>query len=387
MRERLRLSDLNVLFVCLDVNHGTIVHRVMVDVTTFRNMGGNPLLVCRKGSVLDRLAELQSIRRFHLDQRGGLRAAYGLFKLVRSLVKEKALDLVHCYSYNPLLVLGLALKHESRIPLLYTNNEELSERYYPFWHDYFVTRIDQVICFSPAQEDHVQEILPLGVRKVGFIGAGLEPPRKFQSVDHKGAWRLCSYVSPDESSIDQYIPLFAALPFLELSGEKAVLSLITRGSWYEHPHYGLFKRAVLERGLEHQVSFNPKPWGSDALVDQHLFVSLSSHAPFEEHELEALLHHVPALLPRTSVRTHLLRGGSLGLTYQIGDVRELRVKTLEMLQNYQAFHERVKHGAAELMEKHHFENYIDDLFQLYERLALQRLRFALKRRRPFASKS
>lgn len=387
MREKLRLSDLNVLFVCLDMGHGTNCHRVLADVTTFHNLGGNPLLVCRKGSVLDHLAEQQDVRRHYLDVNGGWRAALELFKLVRHLMKTESLDLVHCYNYKPVLVLGLALKREVRIPLVYTSNEDVGELYSPFWHDYFITRVDQVLCFSAALGDRVMDILPLGGRRVGFTGAGLEHPHKPALAPTGDIWRICTYVRPDEDNIERFAPLFIALPLLELTGKRVILSLATEGSWYQHPFYEKFKHAVLERGLEHHINFHSKSWGGEALAGQHLFVALETDVPFEDHELQALLHQVPALLPRTSARTHLLEGGSLGLTYQPGDVRELRARALEILENHSKFHRALGAALPELTEKHHFDRYAGELLQLYERLTLQRLRFSLKRSGPFASRT
>ena len=100
MRERLRLSDLNVLFICLDSGHGTTGHRVLADVVTFRNLGGNPLLVCLKDSVLDTEAERQDIRRHHLESDSLWSVSLVLWRLIKDLVKNQQLDLVHCYSYS-----------------------------------------------------------------------------------------------------------------------------------------------------------------------------------------------------------------------------------------------------------------------------------------------
>lgn len=387
MRERLRLSDLNVLYVCLDSGHGTTGHRVLADAVTFRNLGGSPLLVCREGSVLDREAEKQDIRRHHIDAHGAWNSFPVIWRLVRELVKGQQLDLVHCYSYEPLMVLGLALKRHIRIPLVYTCNEELAGKYYPFWHDYFIRRIDQVLCFSPALSDRVLEVLPLGQRKVGFMGAGLEAPPVSKGTLTDEHWKLIAFVKPDESQVERFFPLFMVLPLIESAGKKVILTLATKGSWYEHPHYELFKRTILERGLEHSIRFSPQEWGSVTLKAHHLFVGLGGDAPFEDHELEALFHQLPLLLPRTSARTQLLQDGAFGLTYLAGDVRELKVKALEMLAGQQGFRSRIYDALPELTEKHNFERYVGELFQLYERLCLQRLRFALKRRRIFASKA
>ncbi|MBY0518051.1 MAG: glycosyltransferase [Bacteriovoracaceae bacterium] len=388
MREKLRLSDLNVLYVCLDAKHGTNSHRTLSDVITFRNMGGNPLLICRKNSFIDKATEVQDIRRIHIDAKGGWRASLELYKTVRQLVKQEQLDLVHCYNYLPLMVLGFALKGEVRIPLVYTCNEDVSEKYIPFWHDYFITRVDQILCFSPVLEDKVIDSLPINPRKVCFIGAGLEFPNENAVCELNDTnWKVCCFVKPDEDNIEKFLPLFLALPLIKDENKKIILTFITMGSWYQHPHYELFKRAVLERGLEHQISFYPRSWGSETLAQQHLLISLQSKSPFEDFELEAILNNVPVLLPRTAARTDLLQNGTLGLTYQSGDIRELKTKALDILANYKQFQQSLTRAIPDLKEKHHFDQYASELYQHYERLSLQRLRFSLKRHVPFTSKS
>ncbi len=387
MREKLRLSDLNVLYACSDWGHGTTGHRVLADAITFRNAGGNPLLICLKGSVLDREAEKQDIRRVHLEASAGWRFHRPLWRLIAQLLKGAQVDLIHCYSYDMLAVFGLALRREVRVPLIYTCNEDLAERYRPFWHDFFIRRIDHVLCFSPSIGEQVSQVLRMGARKVGFTGAGLEPPRTQIKAPSESPWRICTYVKPDEADVERFVPVFLALPLLERDGKRVILSLATRGSWYEHPHYELFKRTILERGLEHHVTFHPQSWGSGALAGQHLYVGLESLSPFEDHELEALFNQVPLLLPRTAARTQLLAGGRLGLTYLPGDVRELKVKAQKILESREGYRLSIEKALPELAENHHFERYIDELFQLYERLSLQRLRFSLKRRSPFVSRT
>ncbi len=388
MREKLRLSDLNVLYICLDAKHGTNSHRTLSDVITFRNMGGNPLLICRKNSFIDKASELQDIKRMHIDTKGGWRASVELYKMVRQLLNQHQIDLVHCYNYLPLMVLGFALKREVRIPLVYTCNEDVSEKYISFWHDYFITRVDQVLCFSSVIEDKVIDSLPINPNKVCSIGAGLEfPLGNVICETNEKNWMLCCFVKPDEDEIEKFLPLFMALPLINDGGKKNILTFITIGSWYQHPYYELFKRAVLERGLENQIAFHSRSWGSETLAQQHLLISLQSKSPFEDFELEAILNHVPVLLPRTAARTDLLQNGTLGLTYQAGDIRELKTKALEILSNYKQFQQALTRSIPELKEKHHFDQYASELYQHYERLVLQRLRFSLKRHVPFTSKS
>jgi hypothetical protein len=259
--------------------------------------------------------------------------------------------------------------------------------YSPFWHDYCVTRVDQVLTFAPTLAEQVAETLPLGPRKVAALGSGLERIRHERPTPTTTALRIAAFLPSDATDVNRIRPLLHALPGLETSSlRKVILELITECSWYEHGLYPSLKHTVLEHGLEHSVSFHPVSLSAGGVQGQDLYVGLSDDDPFDDVELRALLMGIPLLLPRTAARSELLNGSTYGLTYAPGDVRELKAKILEMLGRKQDFVDALTVVQTELWDKHQHETYYDQLFLLYERLVLQRLRFALKRRTPFVSK-
>lgn len=388
MRERLRLSDLHILFVCLDSHHGPLSRRTLVDASTFRNTGGNAMIVCPPGSPLDKAAELQDIPRYPLEAPADWRALWRLYQLTKHLVKKDRLDLVHCYSYRPLVALGAALKSAVKVPLVYTSNENLAEAYLSFWHDYSVTRVDQVLTFSSALGDTAAEVLPLNPHKVLTLGAGVDFPKpRGKERPQRDGWRLCTYLPVDEKTLDRIMPLLQALPAVAHELHRpVVLELLTEGSWYEHPLYAALKHVVLERGLEHKIAFGAVSWSGGGALGQHLFIGLDSIDPFDDVELQAMLQQIPVLLPRTAARSQMLQGNALGLTYYPLDVREMKVKILEVLAKNDRFKQELTQWHSSILEQHGHEHYTEELFQLYERLVLQRLRFALKSRSVFGVK-
>lgn len=389
MRERLRLSDLHILFVCLDSHHGPLSRRTLIDASTFRNTGGNAMIVCPPGSPLDRAAELQDIPRYPLEAPVDWRALWRLFQLTRHLIKKDRLDLVHCYSYRPLMALGAALKRVVKIPLVFTSNENIDEAYLSFWHDYSITRVDQVLTFSSALSDTAAEVLPLGAHKVLTLGAGVDFPRpRGKERPPREGWRLCTFLPVDETNLDRILPLMQALPAVAHELQKTVvLELLTEGSWYEHPLYAALKHVILERGLEHKVAFGPTSWSAGGGLGHHLFIGLASIDPFDDVELQAMLQQIPVLLPRTAARAQMLQGNALGLTYYPTDVREMKAKILEVLVKNERFKQELAQWHDTLIEQHGHEQYTEELFSAYERLVLQRLRFALKGRTVFQLKT
>lgn len=347
------------------------------------------MIVCPPGSPLDRAAELQDIPRYPLEAPADWRALWRLYQLTRHLVRKDRLDLVHCYSYRPLVALGAALKRCVKVPLVYTSNENLDEAYLSFWHDYSVTRVDQVLTFASTLGDTAAEVLPMGPHKVLTLGAGVDFPRaRGKERAPREGWRICTYLPVDEKNLDRIIPLLQALPAVAQEVPRPiVLELLTEGSWYEHPLYAALKHSILERGLEHKIAFGTVAWSAGGAIGHHLFVGLDSIDPFDDVELQAMLQQIPVLLPRTAARTQILQSNALGLTYYPTDVREMKAKILEVLVKNERFKTELAQWHSTLIEQHGHENYTEELFQLYERLVLQRLRFALKGRSPFAAKA
>ena len=67
MREKIRLSDLTVLYICLSDNWGTLERRCIADASYFRNIGGTAFLLCHEKSLVDREAEREDIPRLHFS--------------------------------------------------------------------------------------------------------------------------------------------------------------------------------------------------------------------------------------------------------------------------------------------------------------------------------
>ena len=67
MRERIRLSDLNILYISLSLEWGTTERRCLSDAVYFRNTGGAAFILCRPNSPLDREAEKEDIPRLYFS--------------------------------------------------------------------------------------------------------------------------------------------------------------------------------------------------------------------------------------------------------------------------------------------------------------------------------
>jgi hypothetical protein len=87
------------------------------------------------------------------------------------------------------------------------------------------------------------------------------------------------------------------------------------------------------------------------------------------------------LLPRTISRHNLLNNGKFGESYHPSDMRELRIKLLKILEDLNRYEENFSQVDPHSFQFHHADNYFDLLYQSYERLSYQRLRYTQKKKK------
>jgi len=127
MRDKLRLSDLSVLYVCLSHEWTTIERRCLADANYFRNIGGSSFILCHEKSLLDKEAEKESLPRIYFPtDLTTWRSKLNFYFQIQLLLQKQQLDLIHSYNYESLIPLGMILKGMPQIPMLFTFNRNIS---------------------------------------------------------------------------------------------------------------------------------------------------------------------------------------------------------------------------------------------------------------------
>ncbi|MFP5385169.1 MAG: glycosyltransferase family 4 protein [Bacteriovoracia bacterium] len=389
MREKIRLSDLTVLYVCLSEEWGTIERRCISDASYFRNIGGASFILCREKSLIDKEAESEDIPRLYF-QTGltGWRAKLNFYFQIQHILQKQQVDIIHSYNYETLLPLGMILKGMPQIPMVFTFNENLSWRKNNLLDKWFISRTDSVFTFSQNIRELAAETFPVSLRKIHVTGAGIDFPAKIIRSTHANERKkIVTFIPRTEDDLKNIRILVDALPpllhQLNESGfnQNVIFTFLTDVSWYNHPLYDGLKRMILERHLEMHISFETRPLASASFQDCDVFVSLPMSELFSDQDLYALVTQTPVLLPRTSTRQHLVKQGKFGETYHPDDGRELRDKLIKILTNYPRYLEELNGVELELQEQHHFERYAEELYSHYEKLYTQRLRYTQKQKR------
>lgn len=389
MREKLRLSDLSILYVCLSEDWNTIERRCLADATYFRNIGGSAFILCHQNSLIDREAEKEALPRLHFAS--GLetwRSKLNFYFQLQHILQKQQVDIIHTYNYSTLLPLGMMLKGMPRIPLVFTYNENLPWSKHWVLDRYFVSRTDSVFTFSGNIRELALETLPMNQRKVHVTGAGIDFPARINRSQHPAERkRVMTFICRTEKEltsirlfVDSLSPLLYQLKQLGFQ-QQLIFTFITDISWYDHPLYDQLKRMILERHLEMHISFETRPLSSASFQDCDVLVGLPMQELFSDLDLYALVTRTPVLLPRTSTRQQVVKQGKFGETYHPEDGRELKDKLMRILMNYSTYLEELSGVELELQEQHHFERYAEELYAHYEKLYSQRLRFAQKKKR------
>lgn len=387
MREKIRLSDLNVLYVCLSLEWGTTERRCLSDAVYFRNTGGAPFILCRQHSLLDKEAEKEDIPRLYfptsLEQ---FRQSMNFYFQIEQILKKHQFDIIHTYSVETVTPLGAALRANTHIPLILTFNENIPLKKRPFVEKFLLKRLDSVFTFSSHIQDLAHEAFPISIRKIHSLGLGLEAtvvekmPSELQQVklgmfvDGRTTMRLMQGFA---ECIPGILQLFQdKMPHLKL-----IFTFISDHNWYDHPLYNPMKRMYLERGLENYISFETKSLRPQSFRDISLYIGLPHHELLSDIDVLALLGQTPVLLPRTSTRQLLTTQGKIGETYYPGDGRELKEKALRIFSNYEYYMDQLMAYGPELMDFHSAERYSEAIYSQYERLYAQRLRYSQVRRK------
>jgi glycosyltransferase involved in cell wall biosynthesis len=387
MRERIRLSDLNILYICLSLEWGTTERRCLSDAVYFRNMGGAPFILCRQNSLIDKEAEREDIPRLYfstsLEQ---FRQSMNFYFQVEQILKRHQFDIIHTYSVETVTPLGAALRGNTHIPLILTFNENIPLKTRPFIEKFLLRRLDSVFTFSSHIQDLAHEAFPISIRKIHTLGLGLEATVVEKMPSELAQVKLGMFVDRTTSmrlmqGFAECVPGILQLFQDKMPHLKLIFTFISDHNWYDHPLYNSMKRMYLERGLEDHISFETKSLRPQSFRDIHLYIGLPHHELLSDIDVLALLGQTPVLLPRTSTRQLLTSGGKIGETYYPGDGRELKEKTLRIFANYEYYMDQLMAHASDLMDLHTADRYSGAIYSQYERLYAQRLRYSQVKRK------
>ena len=151
MSDKIILQDFTVLAVCPSEKWSTIERRTIFDCTYLRNIGGNPVLLCFKGSQIDIEAEKEAIPKIYIKRHK--LTPYKDFNFIidfKNLLKENRYDIVHCYGLSSMWISSFLMKSNQMTPLFFTFNQNVNSIYHHMLAKWLLKRVDNVFTLSSA---------------------------------------------------------------------------------------------------------------------------------------------------------------------------------------------------------------------------------------------
>lgn len=379
MREKVILQDFTVLIVCPSIKWSTIERRALFDSHYLRDIGGNPVILCLKGSQVDIEAEKEAIPRIHLGN-GKTKKRIG-FKFIlelRGILLEKRFDIVHCYDLPSLWISSFLLKSNQKISLFFTMSHFVQAVEKGVVAKWLLQRIDRIFTLSGEMKEYVNENFFFPRKKIQDLGCGIEIYKKLDVESSKVETLGCVINNFNElNRIHSIVKIFrvlktrnaeefANLKFSIFLGpriyQKNKAKKILKGLDYEFYEGDIFLYSLEDKSRELK------------LVD--VFIGVAFDEPFTDYEISSLISETPVLFPRTASRQDLLfKYPGTGESYSKDDIREAQAKLAKIIRKFKTYKASLKSQQLKMVNSHGIETYSEKLKHAYEVNFAKRERF------------
>lgn len=381
--DKLTLNNFTTLYICLSQKWSSVERRAVFDATFLRNCGGNPVILCYKGTQVDLEAESEDIERIYLRrEKIKINRILSYFRKIRRLLKLKRFDIVHCYHLPEFWINVLCMKSYLHMPLIFTFNQNLKVLYYGKISQWLLKRADSILTLSAEVNDFVKDSFAINPLKIKTIGCGLDltknnslsPSEKEIAcvIDNlaelgrlKTVVRVCSFLKTHHAELAQSLKfsIFLGPRIYQKPSAKKILTELSH-EFYAHD--------IMTYELEREMG---------KLKKINLLIGVAFEEPLNDFEMRSLIHNIPVLFPRTAARQSLLfRHGKIGESYVDGDVREATAKIMNIIKNYPDYLLSLESANGDIYDVHGLDTYAERLRDVYEGAFAKRQRYIAGRR-------
>ncbi len=369
------------------------------DMILAKNHGYNVLLCTYEDSFLSQKAESAGIEivPYHIHF-FNLFFSFHKYLSIKKIFNKYSLDIVHCYDFTFLFSLSSQLKVYNKTALIFSQDHVIDKPLQRFWFRPLIGRIDALILLNKNLQSDTIGNLALSRRKIEHFGMGLKeeiPDFKEETAVnfklYKEYFLVGTYLSPELSDCSSLSPLLLALKVLNEKKSLGKLSKLCLISSVEFSQMKLLEdlRAKIEElDLKEEVLFITAKEIEAIIPYLNLWISSGATELMEDFAMCAMLHCVPALLPRNFCSKDFLEEyQGVGDTYKLYDARELRDKWEKIMLSGGLYYENLRLYRFFIERDHSYFSYKNQLLGLYTRTVQRRLRvFREKRKLPYTSK-
>ncbi len=383
MREKISLKDFNVLLICQSNKWATIERRALADSVFLRDSGGNPTLLCIKGSQLDVEAEKEDIPRVYL----GNSKEKSIFDIrlyfeFNSLLKNTDYEIVHTYSFYSTLMCAFILKTSVETPLFFTLNQIVKFTSFKFMRSFILNRVDSIFTLSEQVQEYARESLEVNPIKVKNLGLGLDVLKTSKSGAEEKILGCVINNIAELKRLKYVVKVFRVLKNysqIEIPPMKLFLFLGPRiyqkdkaKKILKELEYEFYEGDIFLYNLESRL---------DEVKKVDIVLGLSFDEPVNDYEIMALINGKPVLLPRTAARQSLLfKYRWIGESYFEGDIREAKTKIEKILMNFSIYTSALKEFSTEIVDTHGIDRYAELFERYYVQQYVKRQRLLSKKK-------
>lgn len=384
MRQKIKVSDLTTLFVCPSAEWGTLERRAIADSVYFRDIGGNSIIFCLKGSYIDIEAQRQDISIIYYTGKR-VNPFFDLSYLLdmRKILQENRFNIIHCYSLDYVWKLSFLLMANSKVPLFLTLNSLLAQTNKNILQRWLFRRVDHVITFCKVTSELVYQYLPVSLHKVKVTGGGIETIKKNHKKDKTNTRKIGAFINLGTKYYKEIETLLYAIAPLNQAIQDLSLKLefyfYSENDWKTMQRFSEVMQKVQALSLGEYVFFHQSTNREHDIQSLDIFVGTSFSEPYNDFEIIALLSNIPTVLPRTAFRKQVLSlSRHIGESYLKYDSRELKDKILKILLNDQIYKSEILENYETLLNEHGIDSYSERITKLYELNFTKRLRVSAK---------
>jgi hypothetical protein len=380
MMERVLLQDFSVLIVCPSPKWSTIERRAIFDCTYLRDIGGNPVILCLKGSQVDKEADNEDIPRIYIKKsKVNSKLKLGLYLEFKKALRYKDFDIVHCYQLNTAWMACLILKSKQRISIFYTLNQHLKKVYHGFFSKWWLKRLDAIFTLSKETQEYARENFYFSYKKIKNLGTGIDILPSSHDFDTKVKSIGCIINNYSElNRINKVIKTFRILKSKNKGNlDHLNLSLFLGPRIYQKDRAKKVLKDLDYEFYEGDIFLYSLTSKKSELKKLDVLLGISFDEPINDYEISSLIYSIPVLFPRTASRQSLLfRYGMVGESYMLDDVREAQSKLSLIINNYLNYLDCLEREANEICASHGVESYSEVLRLSYEKSFQKRQRFS-----------
>ncbi|MBI2519407.1 MAG: glycosyltransferase [Bdellovibrio sp.] len=357
---------------------GTIERESLRSIQWQKTSGTDAVIYLDRKSPLDQALKQRAPEAIKIYPRQSLHTSWtgriGDFFWLRKIIKQYNIQLVHAYSLDDLILVGLALRTSPEIPFVLSINHEIVKSHRKIWLRPFVERIDRFVVHNPELLENIWTEMKIHPRK-GLVlwpsptdDTEDNPIISQERPDSHMELVIGSYVTPLLRNMDAPQAMFAAITVLKEKTKQPIRlkifvdRLLTKSYFVEHLH--TFSRPWAKSFMIEICEFDGlyPPFASI-----HLWWTLSDEI-IEDFSLLALKTKVPIVAPKMSSYIELKRKQPwIGELYKKNDIREMWSSAYKISDNLMDYHENLALDAKVFLPAWIEMSAQEKLLNLYDR--------------------